>query len=230
MPTTGTSKLMKRLAATASVLALAASLAACSSGNEAKQGAGTPTPTKTASATTEAQAKASLIAVADLPAGFKADEYSHEDLPAGCPAVEAATKADLALKPTFVGSSFSKDDLGFSVDSEVGVYATSADAMAVFDAYIKAFATCPTWTVAEDGFSGTIGVKVDSSLQLGDIAAALTLSGEAGGQKFGGMEYVVVVGNTIAFATESGLEGNSDDPQIDLAALAAGMVTKLKVA
>jgi len=179
---------------------------------------------------TEAQAKASLITVADLPAGFKADDYSHSDLPAGCPAVDAAIKAEQALKPTWVGSSFSKDDSGFTVDSEVGVYPSAADAMTIYDTYLKAFATCPSWNASDGGVSGTIGITVSGTPQLGDMAAVLTLHAEGGGQKYGGSEYAVVVGNTIAFATESGPEGNSDDAQVDLPALAAGMVTKLKAA
>ena len=223
---------MKRLATTVSLIALAASLAACSSGTKSDKSAGSPTPqaTKSAALLTEAQAKAALPVVADLPAGFKTDEYSHNDLPGGCPAVDAAVKAEQALKPTYVGASFSKDDSGYSVDTEIAILPSAEAAKTLLQTYQRAFVACPSWKVTQEGESGTIGVKVEGNPQVGDLALLLTLSGDVSGQKYGGSQYVAQVGNTLSFASEGGPEGHTDDPKVELPGVISSMVNKLKAA
>lgn len=223
---------MNRLAASLSLLGLTAALAACSSDTKPEGAAGkpTPTPSKSAVVLTSAQAKAALPELSELPKGFAADDYSHEDLPLGCPAVDAAVKAEQALKPTYVGATYSKDDSGYSVDAEIGIYPSAEAARSLLLTYQRAFADCPAWKVTEEGVNGTVAVKAESTAGLGDFAMRLALTAEAGGQKFEGSEYVVLVGNTLSFATEGGPLGKADDPALDLAGVISSMVNKLKAA
>lgn len=223
---------MKRLATTVSLLALAVSLAACSGDKKSEPKAGTPAPTATqgAAVLTEAQATAALPQLADLPAGYAAEEYSHEDLPTGCVALDAASQAADALKPTWVGSSFGKGEFGLTVDGEIGVFASAADAVAVLDAFAKGFAGCPSWKFSDDGLEGTLTSKVEGNPKLGDKALLVTMGGSAAEQTFASRIYIVVVSNTLAFAAESGLGSDTDDPQVELPGIIASMVTKLQAA
>ncbi|MDX6224102.1 MAG: hypothetical protein QOE64_478 [Frankiales bacterium] len=222
---------MNRLSLPLGMLALTASLAACAgskANNDAKGTSPTPTPTVAAKVFTEAQAKSALLVASDVPSGYQVDsEYTHDDLPGGCPAYDAAVAAQTSAAPTWVVASYGKGDTDFSVDEEIAVFTDAAEAAATLQTLTSAYATCGEWKVSAGGLTGTIKITPSSAPSLGEGAQKYLFEGAAGGDSFKGEQYVVQVGNALVYVDEGGGSDFHDDPALDLPGLTATLAARL---
>jgi hypothetical protein len=230
-PDDRTSALPRRLTTALGLLALSAALTSCGGSAKKADSGATPSPTPSpVEVYTAEQARLALLVNADLPAAYLNDkEYTHDDLPDGCPAVEAATAADKTADPTWVVTRFDMGQTDLSIDEEIGVYSDPAEAASILDTYTKAFATCGSWTATQDGGpSGSITIAHKASPSIGDKAEEFSLTAKVEDQVFGGDQYIVLVGNALVFVLESGSGTQQDDPTVNLGELTKTLVERLQ--
>lgn len=226
---TGTSKSMKRLATTVSLLALTVGLlTACSSGGSSTSRA--TAPPATGPTYTEAQASAGLLVVGDLPRGYKQDPgYTHDPIPGGCDAVDTVLAKEAALSPRFAVTSYRIADDSSSIDHEIELFATPADAAGHYDRLVAALTKCTSWPLAAGGSTpATISLTPSDPGVLGGRSTLLALLVDAGEAKIGGRALLAVSGNAVVLLSESGSVGSDSDPRVDLRTLGRSLMQRLR--
>lgn len=217
---------MKRLSTTVSLLALAVSLVACSSD---KVSGPTSAPV-TGPTYTEAQASAGLLVRGDLPSGYTQDaSYTHDQIPGGCDAVDAALAKESGLSPRFAVTSYRVASDSSSIDHEIELFATPADAAGHYDRLVAALTKCTSWPLPTGGSTpATISLTPSEPGVLGERSTLLTLLVDAGEAKVGGRALMVVSGNAVVLLAESGSVGTDSDPRVDLKALGLKLMQRLR--
>lgn len=217
---------MKRLATTVSLLALAASLVACSS----DKAAGPTSSPVTGPTYTDAQASAGLLVVGDLPSGYTRDPgYTHDQIPGGCDAVDAALAKESKLSPRFAVTSFRITDDSSSIDHEIELFPTPAEAAGHYDRLVAALAKCPSWPLPTGGSTpATISLTPSEPGVLGERSTLLTLLVDAGEAKVGGRALMAVSGNAVVLLAESGSVGTHSDSRVDLRTLGLKLMQRLR--
>lgn len=218
---------MSRLHVVAAALAVGL-LAACSSGGGK---ADTRTPPKATGPTyTEAQASAGLLVVGDLPSGYTRDPgYTHDQIPGGCDAVDAALAKESGLNPRFAVTSYRITDDSSSVDHEIELFATPTDAAEHYDRLVAALTTCTSWPLPTGGSTpATISLTPSEPGVLGERSTLLTLLVDAGEAKVGGRALMAVSGNAVVLLAESGSVGTDSDPRVDLRTLGLKLMQRLR--
>lgn len=214
---------MRRRTIAAATIA-AALLSACSSDGDKAAAKPVTGPTYT-----DAQASAALLVASDLPQGYKADEgYQHDQIPGGCAAVDEALTKEAALSPRFAVTSYRIADDSSSIDHEIELFASPADAAAQYDRLVAALMSCKSWPLAAGSSPATISLTPSDAGVLGERSTLLTLLVDAGQDKVGGKAVLVVSGNAIVSLAESGGLGSDSDPRVDLRTLARKLVQRLR--